>query len=1218
MLRGNIEQCLVKIVEMKKKAIIFAILVLAAIPVWIWGVVPELEKLPEDFFFTADIVSTNDFYDEENKEFSGEQYFKTEYQYKAVSSDRDSLVVKNIFIDRTRDKQPFFSIDRLYGIDRKTGAHTPEFGDKKREGYLFAPRHLSKEESFTYWSINYDVGAVMKFVGEETVYGLRVFRYETYYKNTRIDETAYLGFLPGVGTERGIELEPHLELWVEPVTGRLIKYKDTATAYYYNLQTRERLHPWDRFSNTFQEESIERNVESALWEKMQSLIIEIYIPLFLLVIALFSLVGGSRIIVQMKRIANSDSAHGILPIFIIVCGVLVIVGWIVGSEGVVRFFWDRSAMNPLTAFCFIILGLGVLFKNMVRGRIAMLSGIVLVTLACLRILAFYGIIPFDIDLVFFGERLLEIPSRMELYVAFLFLLLGIALLSEKSIYESRFYIIEIITATISLFSLLVFYGYLFLPLNIVTYTPFLNVAFDTAILLLFSSIVIFMLSGGGNGSSLSSKNSMILFGLVSSTVFITVIIAGFVGNSFTNDAHTSFESAAERTKALIESRLAIYINALEGGKGLFVSSQEVKRDAWKSYVEALNVQGNYPGIQGMGYAPFVSADERDTHIAKIRTEGFPEYTIYPSGIGSLYVPVIYLEPFDERNRRAFGFDLFSEKVRRSGLEQARDTGSPKMTGKITPIQETEEDIQPGFFIYVPLYENGVLAGTVDERRKSIVGYIHGVFRARDFFEGIIGKQGLEGIALRVHDGTSVSEEAELYDDTGKKIESGATARFSTTKTIYTGGRSWMLTFKSTPDYGETLFSHYTPYLIIVFGIMFGVFIALIFYREASSRQKAIIYAGQVTLSQEKAKDEAILASIADGLVAVDIQGKIVLTNDAFAVMLEWKPSETQGKLFTEIITMTDEDGKILPASEHLISKTIRERIRTIRTITTKYYKKKNGTIFPVAISVSPIIRNNEFIGAVEVFRDITKEKEIDKAKTEFVSLASHQLRTPLSTVNWYTEMLLAGDAGNVSSVQKKYLEEIYTGNQRMVALVNDLLNVSRLELGTFVIEPEPINLTLLMESVVEEQKPQINVKNIRISFSFEKDIPVIQADPKLLRMVAQNLLSNAGKYTPYGGTIELSLSLDMGKKNILLKVSDTGYGIPKNQQNKIFTKLFRADNVKEQNTEGTGLGLYIVKSIIEHSGGRIWFESAENKGTTFYVALPVEGMKKREGKSLLS
>ena len=350
-------------------------------------------------------------------------------------------------------------------------------------------------------------------------------------------------------------------------------------------------------------------------------------------------------------------------------------------------------------------------------------------------------------------------------------------------------------------------------------------------------------------------------------------------------------------------------------------------------------------------------------------------------------------------------------------------------------------------------------------------------------------------------------------------------------------------------------------------------------------------------------------------------------------LLGWSVKEALGKLYDDVVSLEDEKGTFIPPEDRPLNKAFTHRTTTTTTTTTTMYLlSKNKVKFPVAITLSPIILNNKIIGAVEVFRDITKEQEIDKAKTEFVSLASHQLRTPLTTISWYTEMILKGDMGQVVPGQKKYLEEIYHGNQRMVGLVNTLLNVSRLELGTFIVAPEPTDIVMLAKSVIDEQKPQISEKKLHLIKKFEKNIPIIQTDPKLLHMVVQNLLSNAVQYTPEGGRVEVSLSLDdppspppspkakdgQGKKNVLMKIADTGYGIPKNQQNNIFIKFFRADNVREKDTEGTGLGLYIVKSIIEHSGGKVWFESEENKGTTFYVTFPLEGMKKKEGTKALA
>lgn len=362
-------------------------------------------------------------------------------------------------------------------------------------------------------------------------------------------------------------------------------------------------------------------------------------------------------------------------------------------------------------------------------------------------------------------------------------------------------------------------------------------------------------------------------------------------------------------------------------------------------------------------------------------------------------------------------------------------------------------------------------------------------------------------------------------------------------------------------------------------------------------------------AQRLAVSQAILASIGDGLVVVDKEGKISYINKSFEEMLGWKSAEVIGKSMVKVVPREDVNGVGVLFKQRILTQVLAGQKFVADLTNPFYYIRKDKSRFPASSIVAPVILNKKIVGAVEVFRDITKEKEIDKAKTEFVSLASHQLRTPLSTVNWYSEMLLTGDVGGVTPDQKRYLEEIYNGNRRMVDLVNTLLDVSRIELGTFVVESKPTDMVRLAQNVIAEQKQQIEEKNLNFSVSFENNIPLVKIDPKLFRMVIQNLLSNSIKYTPIGGAVSISLSLD-NEKNLILRVTDTGYGIPKNQQDKIFTKLFRADNVIGKDTEGTGLGLYIAKSIVEQAGGKLWFESVENKGTMFYATLPLRKSKK--------
>ncbi|MCX6712077.1 MAG: ATP-binding protein [Candidatus Vogelbacteria bacterium] len=364
------------------------------------------------------------------------------------------------------------------------------------------------------------------------------------------------------------------------------------------------------------------------------------------------------------------------------------------------------------------------------------------------------------------------------------------------------------------------------------------------------------------------------------------------------------------------------------------------------------------------------------------------------------------------------------------------------------------------------------------------------------------------------------------------------------------------------------------------------------------------------------KNEAILASIGDGLIVTNEAGNIALVNEATEKMLGVKINEIIGKSNSAIFPMEDEKGEIIPIEKRPMTTALAGGSTTTTTTTTTglsyYYKRLDGTKFPVSLSVTPVILDGKIIGAIDIFRDITKEKDIDKVKTEFVSLASHQLRTPLSAINWYTEMLLNGDAGVINDEQRKYLGEVSIGNKRMVALVNALLNVSRLDLGTFIIEPEPTDITAMIKSVLDELRPQITTKKLKLTETYDPKVPTqFSSDQKLLRMVFQNLLSNAVKYTPEAGSVAVSL-VPKGSE-LVFSVADSGMGIPASQKDKIFSKLFRADNARESDSEGTGLGLYIVKSVIEQSGGKVWFESVESKGSTFFVSLPLSGMKKKEG-----
>lgn len=233
-----------------------------------------------------------------------------------------------------------------------------------------------------------------------------------------------------------------------------------------------------------------------------------------------------------------------------------------------------------------------------------------------------------------------------------------------------------------------------------------------------------------------------------------------------------------------------------------------------------------------------------------------------------------------------------------------------------------------------------------------------------------------------------------------------------------------------------------------------------------------------------------------------------------------------------------------------------------------------------------------------------KKESIDKLQTDFVNITSHQLRTPLSGMKWLLELLQKNDTGTLNKKQKDFIEKIYDSNERMIALVNDLLEVSRIEQGQTKLYLQPTDLAIVIEALIKEKSKEIKDKKLQVSFSIEAEpFPLVKTELNKIRQAVNNLITNAVAFTPAGGKIAISLKQE--NDLALVTIADSGVGIPKDQQSQIFGRFFRGTNVRTLETTGTGLGLFIVKAFIEASGGKIWFKSIEGKGTTFYFTLPI-------------
>ncbi|OIO46663.1 MAG: hypothetical protein AUJ28_02080 [Parcubacteria group bacterium CG1_02_37_51] len=355
--------------------------------------------------------------------------------------------------------------------------------------------------------------------------------------------------------------------------------------------------------------------------------------------------------------------------------------------------------------------------------------------------------------------------------------------------------------------------------------------------------------------------------------------------------------------------------------------------------------------------------------------------------------------------------------------------------------------------------------------------------------------------------------------------------------------------------------------------------------------------------EQRNKIEIIINSIGDAVIVTDQQGKIMMFNPAAGTMFDLAVTSVS-KSFDQIVNFHDAKQKDIAIDQFLSTE---ENVFTINRVVLP--EDEHHRFFDINISKFRNIDKN-VSGAVIVIRDITRNVEIENVKSEFVSVASHQLRTPLSAIRWFLEMILAGDLGSINDEQKDILNDTLESNKRMIYLVNDLLNVSRLEDAKLNVTPVPTDFTALLTSIIRESESLALKKKIKIDLQ-TVTIPEISIDPSLIGQVVQNLLSNAIKYSDKGTTVKVDLVIK--DQDLYLAITDQGHGIPIEQQKRIFEKFFRANNVIKMETEGTGLGLYIAKMLVELSDGHIGFTSTEGQGSTFYLTLPLIGSKAKKG-----
>ena len=704
-----------------------------------------------------------------------------------------------------------------------------------------------------------------------------------------------------------------------------------------------------------------------------------------------------------------------------------------------------------------------------------------------------------------------------------------------------------------------------------------------------------------------------------------------------------FNFMADKTVSAIENYLEANVQVLRGVAGLFAASNEVSRREFRHYTETLMLEEHSPGIMGVGFSLLVPGREKERHQHQIRSEGFSDYAISPPGQRDVYTAIVYLEPFSGRNLRAFGYDMYSEPVRRLAMSRARDGGEPALSGKLTLVQETGTDVQDGFLLFLPLYRNGAPHATVVERRASIIGWAYSPLRMKEMMRSLMNGRFIDTgrlITIHVYDGESISPAALMFES--QRESHPVACAFEAVRTLHVAGHAWTVRMTSLPAFEAKLSSEKGT---IILGVCIGMslLLALLTWTLVRSREKISVSLasadqanGELAASEERFRSYYELGLI--GMAITSPDGGWLQVNDRLCEMLGYSREElvttrwpdmshpddaAAGELLYRQVLAGETEGYTL--EKRVIRKdgtiihvtysvkclrhpdgTVRQFVILVDDITSR--KQMEAKIHEYSESLESLVRLRteeleQANRALELNRD--RAEASNRAKSMFLAVMSHELRTPLNAILGLSEMLREGIMGNLETEQKNALATIEESGRHLLAVITDILDLSKIEADRLELEIVPVDLEEVCRAALRFVKETAFKKKIPLTFTVRQAPEIVQTDQRRLKQILVNLLSNAVKFTPEGGAISLEVTGDEALREVRFTVLDTGIGISPDNLEKLFQPFVQVDDSLNRRFEGTGLGLTLVARLTALLGGKVSVASTPGEGSRFTVILPL-------------
>ncbi len=756
-----------------------------------------------------------------------------------------------------------------------------------------------------------------------------------------------------------------------------------------------------------------------------------------------------------------------------------------------------------------------------------------------------------------------------------------------------------------------------------------------------------------------------------------------------------FAFRANEVVQYIDRRLHSYEEVLTGAVGLFAAAPAVDRRGFAQYVAAMNLEKRYPGIQGVGFSKMILPEEKAGHIQDIRAEGFPRYDIRPEGERPVYTAIIYLEPFDWRNQRAFGYDMYSNPIRREAMARARDTGETAISGKVQLVQETQQDIQSGFLMYLPVYRNDAPHRSEEERRAHLLGWVYAPFRMNDLIKGMLGKWSQEiasSLDLEIYDGNTPAPNALLFDSSGPGPSEVSAQAFRAVRTLPLFGRQWTVVIHSLPNFDARV-NYNEANLIALGGSILTLLLALVAWLLATGRARAVAMAEVMTedLRRSEADQKRLnrsLRLLSDCNTALVHAGEEqALLNEICRLIVEvggyrmaWvgyaeqdeaktvrpvaQHGHEEGYLETARITWADsERGRGptgtairtgLPQANHnflgnpqLAPWRDAAVKRGYQSSTALPLKGPNGVFGALTIySVEREAFNDAEMALVQELADdlafgiltlrsdaarkaaeealqrseerlqqlnlsleqrvkeeVAKNREKDLLLIqqsrmvmmgEMLRSVAHHWRQPLNALN----LILANikDAYDYGDLNAETLNELVTDGNRLAQKMSSTIDDFRNFFQTSE-ESTRFNLAEAIREALSLMDAAFQNEQIAIALDTPQDVFVTGLFNELSHVLLNVLVNAKDAIKEGGGHGQIHIGLAPEEGQGVIRVRDNGGGIPADILPKVFEPYF---STKEN---GSGIGLYMARLILERMGGRIEARNVEG-GAEIVISVP--------------